>query len=228
MKNKLIVALDFADAQQTKSFLATVGSDIEWVKVGMELFYAEGRDIVSFLKDKGYKVFLDLKLHDIPNTVEKATKNLLDMSVDMLNFHAAGGSKMLQAVGNLKHDNTLFIGVTQLTSTSESQMQTEQLIQKTLKESVMHYTKLSMDSGMNGVVCSPLEVQSIKELYPKCVTVCPGIRMDVSNLQDQVRVTTPRQAIEFGADFIVVGRDITQAKDPKRNIEEIYKNMGKK
>ncbi|MCB0349216.1 MAG: orotidine-5'-phosphate decarboxylase [Bdellovibrionales bacterium] len=225
MRNKLIVALDFPTGGEAKSFLSEIGNDVEWVKVGMELFYSEGKEIVTFLKNKNYKVFLDLKLHDIPNTVARATNNLLKLSVDMINFHAAGGSQMLKAVSELSHKDTLLIGVTQLTSTSENQMKNEQLIPTSLEDSVLHYTGLCLDSGLNGVVCSPLEVKAIKEKYAKCITVCPGVRLNVSETQDQVRVTSPSAAIQSGADFIVMGREITKAKDPKKMISDIYSNM---
>jgi orotidine-5'-phosphate decarboxylase len=228
MKNKTIVALDFSSADEVKSFISKVGSEISWVKVGMELFYKEGSSMVHLLKDKGYKVFLDLKLHDIPNTVERAAKNLLALNVDMLNFHVAGGSKMLQQVAKLDRGNTLFIGVTQLTSTSEEQMQKELWIEKPLLDVVLKYTKLSVESGLQGVVCSPHEVRKIKEFYPKCVTVCPGVRLESAKTHDQVRVATPSEAIQMGADYLVIGRNITEAKDPRKAIHEIYQNMERK
>lgn len=225
MKNKLICALDFSSRKEVESFLSTVGSELSWVKVGMELFYSEGASIVHLLKDKGYKVFLDLKLHDIPNTVEKATKKLLALNVDMLNFHAAGGSEMLRRVAALKPQDTFLIAVTQLTSTSEKQMQEEQGITSSLKDSVLNYARLSVEAGMHGVVCSAQEARLIKEKMPKAITVCPGVRMSGSVFHDQVRVMTPGLAIASGADYIVMGRNITEAKDPVRALSEIYKNM---
>jgi orotidine-5'-phosphate decarboxylase len=225
MKNKLICALDFSSRFEVDNFLKKVGSDLSWVKVGMELFYKEGSDIVRSLKDQGYKVFLDLKLHDIPNTVEKATKNLLALDVDMLNFHAAGGSKMLERVAALQSKKTLLIAVTQLTSTNEAQMHEEQGITSSLQDSVLRYASISVAAGMNGVVCSAHEARWIKEKLPTCITVCPGVRMLSAATHDQARVMSPGQAIANGADYIVMGRNITEAKDPALVLAEIYKDM---
>lgn len=225
MKSKLICALDFKNKNEVETFLKKVGAELDWVKVGMELYYKEGASIVSLLKDRGYKVFLDLKLHDIPNTVEKATRNLLEEPIDMLNFHAAGGSEMLQRVARIENKSTLLIGVTQLTSTSEEQMQKEQGIQLSLKESVLKYADLCMNSGLDGVVCSPHEVRDIKEKYAKAITVCPGVRLKGAESHDQVRIMSPKEAIQVGADYLVIGRNITEANDPKKILSQIYQEM---
>lgn len=195
----------------------------------MELFYSEGPDIVKEIKSRGHKIFLDLKLHDIPNTVEKAMKSLSKLDVDMTNVHAAGTKDMMKAGlrGLTKEDGTrpILIAVTQLTSTSQERMENELLIKEPIEEVVMKYAQNTKEAGLNGVVCSPLEVQAVKQ---RCgqdfITVTPGIRFAAKDAGDQVRITTPAKAKELGSDYIVVGRPITQAENPveayKRCVEE--------
>ena len=190
-----------------------------YVKVGMELFYAEGAQIIRDIKARGHKVFLDLKLHDIPNTVKKAMSVLSSLDVDMCNVHAGGTAAMMSAAleGLTRADGTraLLIAVTQLTSTGEKQMQDELLIKESLEETVLHYAENSKNAGLDGVVCSPLEAAGVKA---RCgadfLTITPGVRFADSKTDDQVRITTPARARELGSDYIVVGRPITQAADP--------------
>ena len=185
----------------------------------MELFYSEGPDIVREIKKRGHKIFLDLKLHDIPNTVEKAMKSLANLDVDMTNVHAAGTKDMMSAGlrGLTKDDGTrpLLIAVTQLTSTSQERMEQELLIKEPIEDVVMHYAENTKEAGLDGVVCSPLEVQAVKAKCGKdFITVTPGIRFAAKDAGDQVRITTPAKAKELGSDYIVVGRPITQAENP--------------
>lgn len=190
-----------------------------FLKVGMELFYAEGPAIVKEIKARGHKIFLDLKLHDIPNTVKKAMAVLSALDVDICNLHAAGTAVMMEAAleGLTRADGTrpLLIAVTQLTSTSEERMQKDLLIDRPLDEVVMHYAKNAKDAGLDGVVCSPLEAGKVKAVCGDAfLTVTPGVRFADGEVGDQVRVTTPAKARELGSDYIVVGRPITQAADP--------------
>lgn len=190
-----------------------------FLKVGMELFYAEGPAIVKEIKARGHKIFLDLKLHDIPNTVKKAMSVLSALDVDICNLHAAGTAAMMEAAleGLTRADGTrpLLIAVTQLTSTSEERMQKDLLIDRPLDEVVMHYAKNAKDAGLDGVVCSPLEAGKVKAVCGDAfLTVTPGVRFADGEVGDQVRVTTPAKARELGSDYIVVGRPITQAADP--------------
>lgn len=190
-----------------------------FLKVGMELFYAEGPAIVKEIKARGHKIFLDLKLHDIPNTVKKAMAVLSALDVDICNLHAAGTAAMMEAAleGLTRADGTrpLLIAVTQLTSTSEERMQKDLLIDRPLDEVVMHYAKNAKDAGLDGVVCSPLEAGKVKAVCGNAfLTVTPGVRFADGEVGDQVRVTTPAKARELGSDYIVVGRPITQAADP--------------
>lgn len=190
-----------------------------FLKVGMELFYAEGPAIVKEIKARGHKIFLDLKLHDIPNTVKKAMAVLSALDVDICNLHAAGTAAMMEAAleGLTRADGTrpLLIAVTQLTSTSEERMQKDLLIDRPLDEVVMHYAKNAKDAGLDGVVCSPLEAGKVKAVCGDAfLTVTPGVRFADGEIGDQVRVTTPAKARELGSDYIVVGRPITQAADP--------------
>ena len=189
------------------------------MKIGMELFYAAGPDIVRKLKSRGHKIFLDLKLHDIPNTVKKAMAVLSRLDVDMCNLHAAGTIAMMEAAleGLTRPDGTrpLLIAVTQLTSTDEERMRNELLINATVEETVMHYAENAKKAGLDGIVCSPLEAGSVKARCGKeFVTVTPGVRFADSAKDDQARITTPEKAKEIGSDYIVVGRPITQAEDP--------------
>ena len=219
MGKDVIIACDFAGKQETMAFLEQFQEEKPFVKIGMELYYAEGPAIVRELKARGHKIFLDLKLHDIPNTVKKAMAVLSWLDVDMVNLHAAGTAAMMEAAleGLTRPDGTrpLLIAVTQLTSTSQARMEKELLIEKPLPEVVLSYAELAKNAGLDGVVCSPLEAGAV---HARCgaafVTVTPGVRFADGEVGDQVRVTTPEKAKEIGSDYIVVGRPITQAADP--------------
>ena len=219
MGKDVIVACDFSSAQQVFDFLDRFTDKKPFVKIGMELFYAEGPQIVREIKARGHKIFLDLKLHDIPNTVKKAMAVLSGLDVDMCNVHAAGTSAMMKAAleGLTRPDGSrpLLIAVTQLTSTDEESMKKELLIDRPLDETVMHYAKNAMKSGLDGVVCSPLESGKVHQVCgADFVTVTPGVRFADGDVGDQKRVTTPARAKELGSDYIVVGRPITAAADP--------------
>lgn len=219
MGKDVIVACDFSSAEQVFRFLDKFTEKKPFVKIGMELFYAEGPQIVRQIKARGHKIFLDLKLHDIPNTVKKAMAVLSGLDVDMCNVHAAGTSNMMKAAleGLTRPDGSrpLLIAVTQLTSTDEESMKTELLIDRPLDQVVMHYAKNAMASGLDGVVCSPLESGKVHEACgADFVTVTPGVRFADGDVGDQKRVTTPARAKELGSDYIVVGRPITAAADP--------------
>ena len=221
MSKDVIIACDFNSKADLMTFLdkfENVDSK-PFLKVGMELFYAEGPAIVKEIKARGHKIFLDLKLHDIPNTVKKAMAVLSALDVDICNLHAAGTAAMMEAAleGLTRADGTrpLLIAVTQLTSTSEERMQKDLLIDRPLDEVVMHYAKNAKDAGLDGVVCSPLEAGKVKAVCGDAfLTVTPGVRFADGEVGDQVRVTTPAKARELGSDYIVVGRPITQAADP--------------
>ena len=231
MQNTPVIALDFPNRELTLQFLREFENEKLSVKVGMELYYGEGPSIITDIKELGHEIFLDLKLHDIPNTVGKAMERVASLGVDMINVHAAGGRKMMEyALEGLERgtqpgeSRPLCIAVTQLTSTSEEQMQKEQLIQSTLVESVLQYSQLAKESGLDGVVCSVHEVQQIKkQVGQEFVTVTPGIRLANDANGDQQRVSTPLTAKEQGSDFIVVGRSITMAADPVAAYDEIVK-----
>ena len=219
MGKDVIIALDFDSKATTLAFLDQFTEEKPFVKIGMELYYAEGPAIVREIKERGHKIFLDLKLHDIPTTVKKAMSVLRELDVDMTNLHAAGTKAMMEAAleGLTRADGTrpLLIAVTQLTSTSQERMTSDLLIEKPLDEVVMHYAKCAAESGLAGVVCSPLEAGKVHEVCGKdFVTVTPGVRFADGDVGDQVRVTTPAKAKEIGSDYIVVGRPITQAADP--------------
>lgn len=219
MGKAVIIACDFKNKTETLNFLDKFKDEKLFLKIGMELFYSEGPDIVKEIKKRGHKIFLDLKLHDIPNTVEKAMRSLANLDVDMTNVHAAGTKDMMSAGlrGLTKDDGTrpLLIAVTQLTSTSQERMEQELLIKEHIEDVVMHYAENTKEAGLDGVVCSPLEVQAVKEKCGKdFLTVTPGIRFAAKDAGDQVRITTPAKAKELGSDYIVVGRPITQAEDP--------------
>ena len=219
MGKDVIVACDFSSAQQVFNFLDRFTDKKPFVKIGMELFYAEGPQIVREIKARGHQIFLDLKLHDIPNTVKKAMAVLSGLDVDMCNVHAAGTSAMMKAAleGLTRPDGSrpLLIAVTQLTSTDEESMRRELLIDRPLDETVMHYAKNAMESGLDGVVCSPLESGKVHQVCGAgFVTVTPGVRFADGDVGDQKRVTTPARAKELGSDYIVVGRPITAAEDP--------------
>ncbi|MBQ3203733.1 MAG: orotidine-5'-phosphate decarboxylase [Alistipes sp.] len=230
MKHRdVIIACDFSSAEATLQFLDKFTDCKPFVKIGMELYYAAGPAIVQQIKARGHKIFLDLKLHDIPNTVKKAMSVLSKMDVDMCNLHAAGTIEMMKAAleGLTREDGTrpLLIAVTQLTSTSEERMQRELLINASINDTIVQYARNAKEAGLDGVVCSPLEAGMVKEACgEEFVTVTPGVRFADGEVGDQVRVTTPARAKEIGTDYIVVGRPITQATDPvaayKRCVEE--------
>ena len=215
-ESRPVIALDFPSFDAVKKFLEQFPAEESlYLKVGMELYYATGPEIVSYLKDLGHSVFLDLKLHDIPNTVKSAMKVLSHLGVDMTNVHAAGGVEMMKAAREGLGKEAKLIAVTQLTSTSEEQMRDFQNIQTSLQESVIHYAKKTAEAGLDGVVCSAQEVKLIKEATNQnfiCLT--PGIRPAGAAVGDQKRVMTPADAYQIGSDYIVVGRPITQATDP--------------
>lgn len=230
MGKDVIIACDFNSAEETFSFLDKFTGKKPFVKIGMELFYAEGPQIVREIKKRGHKIFLDLKLHDIPNTVMKAMKVLSDLDVDMVNVHAAGTIAMMEAAlkGLTREDGTrpLLIAVTQLTSTDEERMQNELYINRSLEETVMHYADNAKNAGLDGVVCSPLEAEKVHSVCGNgFVTVTPGIRFADGEVGDQVRVTTPERAREIGSDYIVVGRPITQVADPVAAYERCVKEF---
>ena len=219
MGKDVIIACDFAGKSEALAFLDKFTEEKPFVKIGMELFYAEGPEIVREIKARGHKIFLDLKLHDIPNTVKKSMAVLSRLDVDMCNLHAAGTSAMMEAAleGLTREDGTrpLLIAVTQLTSTSQERMTEEILIDKPIDEVVMSYAKTASNAGLDGVVCSPLEAGKVHETCGKdFLTVTPGVRFADGDIGDQVRVTTPEKAKEIGSDYIVVGRPITAAEDP--------------
>ena len=220
MANDVIIACDFPSAEETLAFLDRFPEEKPFVKIGMELFYAEGPQIVRELKARGHKIFLDLKLHDIPNTVKKAMRSLSRLDVDIVNLHAAGTRAMMEAAleGLTRPDGSrpLLIAVTQLTSTDQKAMEEELLIEKPLDEVVMAYAANAAAAGLDGVVCSPLEAGKV---HARCgagfLTVTPGVRFADGEVGDQKRVTTPEKARELGSDYIVVGRPITQSADPQ-------------
>lgn len=218
-KRDVIIACDFSSKEQTLNFLDKFTGRKPFVKIGMELFYAEGPEIVRTIKERGHRIFLDLKLHDIPNTVTKAMSVLRNLDVDMTNVHAAGTVDMMKAAieGLTREDGTrpLLIAVTQLTSTSEERMQKELLIGASINDTIVKYAENAKAAGLDGVVCSPLEAAMVKEACGvEFMTVTPGVRFADGDVGDQVRVTTPERAKEIGSDFIVVGRPITAADDP--------------
>ena len=219
MGKDVIIACDFPNEERTLEFLDKFTDVKPFVKIGMELFYAEGPSIVKKIKARGHKIFLDLKLHDIPNTVKSAMKVLSGLDVDMCNIHAAGTRAMMEAAleGLTRADGTrpLLIAVTQLTSTSEERMQKELLISAPIEEVVAKYALNARDAGLDGVVCSPLEAGKVHSVCGSSfLTVTPGVRFAEGASQDQARVTTPAKAKELGSDYIVVGRPITAAEDP--------------
>jgi len=219
MGKDVIVALDFDGREKTLAFLDRFTEEKPFVKIGMELFYAEGPSVVREIRARGHKIFLDLKLHDIPNTVKKAMAALSALDVDIVNVHAAGTGAMMSAAlaGLTRPDGTrpLLIAVTQLTSTDQDMLEKELWIEKPMEEVVLHYAEIASIVGLDGVVCSPLEAGSIHERCGRnFLTVTPGVRFAGGDAGDQKRVTTPAKAKELGSDYIVVGRPITQAADP--------------
>jgi len=230
MGKDVIIACDFDSGEQTLQFLDQFTGRKPYVKIGMELYYAEGPQIVRSLKERGHRIFLDLKLHDIPNTVKKSMRVLSRLDVDMCNLHAAGTKAMMEAAleGLTRPDGTrpLLIAVTQLTSTSEERMREDLLIREPLEKVVQHYAKNARDAGLDGVVCSPLEAGTVHEVCGKdFLTVTPGVRFADDSVGDQVRIATPLRARELGSDYIVVGRSITAAADPVAAYERCMKEF---
>ncbi|MBQ7957349.1 MAG: orotidine-5'-phosphate decarboxylase [Clostridia bacterium] len=219
MGKDVIIACDFDGKEEVLKFLDKFTGRKPFVKIGMELYYSAGPEIVKEIKARGHKIFLDLKLHDIPNTVKKSMAVLSKLDVDMCNLHAAGTVAMMEAAieGLTRPDGTrpLLIAVTQLTSTSEERMKEDLLIEKPIDEVIMHYASRAKVAGLDGVVCSPLEASKVKDVCGKeFLTVTPGVRFADGDVGDQVRIATPARAKEIGSDYIVVGRPITQAEDP--------------
>ncbi len=219
MGKDVIIACDFASKEETLSFLDKFTGKKPFVKIGMELFYAEGPAIVKELKERGHKIFLDLKLHDIPNTVKKSMAVLSRLDVDMTNLHAAGTITMMEGAleGLTRPDGTrpLLIAVTQLTSTDQERMENDLLIKEPIDKVVMHYASNARKAGLDGVVCSPLEAEKVHSTCGKdFITVTPGVRFADGDIGDQKRVMTPAEAKKIGSDYIVVGRPITAAADP--------------
>ena len=219
MGKDVIIACDFASKEQVMAFLDKFVDTKPFVKIGMELFYAEGPQIVKEIKARGHKIFLDLKLHDIPNTVKKSMSVLRNLDVDMTNLHAAGTIRMMEAAieGLTRPDGTrpMLIAVTQLTSTDQESMENDLLIKEPIDKVVMHYAHNAKIAGLDGVVCSPLEAEKVHTTCGKdFVTVTPGVRFADGDIGDQKRVMTPAEAKKIGSDYIVVGRPITAAEDP--------------
>jgi orotidine-5'-phosphate decarboxylase len=219
MGKDVIIACDFASAEQTFAFLDKFTDRRPFVKIGMELFYAEGPAIVRKIKERGHKIFLDLKLHDIPNTVKKAMTVLRNLDVDITNLHAAGTTAMMRGAleGLTRKDGTrpLLIAVTQLTSTDQTSLENDILIKQPIDQVVMHYAQTAKNAGLDGIVCSPLEAGKVHDVCGKnFLTITPGVRFADGEVGDQKRVMTPAQAKEIGSDYIVVGRPITAAEDP--------------
>lgn len=230
MGKDVIIACDFADKETALNFLDKFEGRKPFVKIGMELFYAEGPQIVREIKARGHKIFLDLKLHDIPNTVKKSMAVLSRLDVDMCNLHAAGTSRMMEAAleGLTRPDGTrpLLIAVTQLTSTDQEAMERDLLIKEPIDKVVMHYAETAKNAGLDGVVCSPLEAQKVHDICgEKFLTVTPGVRFADGDIGDQKRVMTPEQAKKLGSDYIVVGRPITAAADPVAAYERCIKEF---
>ncbi len=230
MGKDVIIALDFQTADEALNFLCKFDDNRPFVKVGMELFYSTGPTLIKELKDRGHKVFLDLKMHDIPNTVKKAMQSISKLGVDMTNVHAGGGIEMmkkaLEGVTNEEGDRPILIAVTQLTSTSQSVMKEELLIAGNIDEVVQQYAANAKSAGLDGVVCSPMESPIIHEsLDSDFITVTPGIRYKDGSMDDQVRVTTPADARKLTSDYIVVGRPITKADDPVSAYQRCLKDF---
>ncbi|MCQ2794133.1 MAG: orotidine-5'-phosphate decarboxylase [Bacilli bacterium] len=230
MGKDVIIACDFASEEATLKFLDLFKDKKPFVKIGMELFYSAGPSIIKAIKARGHKIFLDLKLHDIPNTVKKSMRVLSNLDVDMVNCHASGTKAMMKAAleGLTRPDGTrpLLIAVTQLTSTDQAAMETDLLIKDDIANVVMHYAKNAKDSGLDGVVCSPLEAKKVHDACGSSfLTVTPGVRFADSNKGDQKRVMTPEQANAIGSDYIVVGRPITEAIDPVAAYERCVKEF---
>lgn len=227
MGKDVIIACDFSSKEETLKFLSKFKKRKPFVKIGMELFYAEGPSIVKEIKKRGHKIFLDLKLHDIPNTVNKAMSVLSTLNVDMVNCHASGTKTMMKAAKvGLKKNKTLLIAVTQLTSTDQKAMNNDLLIKEDINKVVIHYAKNAKASGLDGVVCSPLEAKKVHQACGKnFITVTPGVRFKENAKGDQKRVMTPAEAKKIGSDYIVVGRPITEARDPVKAYNRCLKEF---
>ena len=230
MAKDVIIACDFDSKEKVLNFLDLFKDKKPFVKIGMELYYAEGPQIVKEIKERGHKIFLDLKLHDIPNTVKKAMSVLSRLDVDMCNLHAAGATTMMKGAleGLTRPDGTrpILIAVTQLTSTDQETMERDLLINKPIDQVVMHYAKVSADAGLDGVVCSPLEAQKVHDVCGEnFLTITPGIRFADGEVGDQKRIMTPADARKIGSDYIVVGRPITAAADPVKAYERCVKEF---
>lgn len=234
-KERIIVALDFASEKEALSCADSLVGAASYVKVGMQLYYAAGPGIVDELKKRGFKIFVDLKVHDIPNTAKGAMQSLASLGVDMVNVHAAGGKEMMMAAkeglekGAVQGVKPLLIAVTQLTSTTQEVMNHDLGIPGSLSECVKHYALLAKEAGLDGVVASPLEVELIKQACGEAfLTVTPGIRPMGSDVGDQKRITTPEQAFALGSDYIVIGRPVTKAENPAKAMEEILGSIGER
>jgi orotidine-5'-phosphate decarboxylase len=235
IRKRIFVALDYPTAEEALSFAKSISGTVKSVKVGMQLYYAAGPQIVAQLKDLGFYVFVDLKIHDIPNTAKGAMQSLASLGADMVNVHIAGGKEMMLAAraglekGAANTESIpLLIGVTQLTSTSQQMMNNEIQIPGTVADCVRNYAQLAKEAGLDGVVASPLEVPMIKEVCGSAfLTVTPGIRPQGGAVGDQKRVTTPDEAFQLGSDYIVIGRPITQAANPAQAMEQIVRSVSK-
>ena len=226
MGKDVIIACDFKNKSETLKFLSLFKKHKPFVKIGMELFYAEGPSIVKEIKKRGHKIFLDLKLHDIPNTVRKSMSVLSKLNVDMINCHASGTKAMMKAAREGLGNKTKLIAVTQLTSTDQKAMEQDLLIKNDLNKVVMHYAKNAKASGLDGVVCSPLEAKKVHQVCGnKFLTVTPGVRFKENAKGDQKRVMTPAEAKKIGSDYIVVGRPITEASNPVKAYERCLKEF---
>ena len=228
--NRVIIACDFSSAEETLQFLDRFGAERPFVKIGMELYYAAGPDIVRTLKARGHRVFLDLKLHDIPNTVRKAMRVLSGLGADIVNLHAAGTRAMMEAAleGLKREDGSrpILIAVTQLTSTDQAHLEDDLMIHEPMNEVVMHYAENAKTAGLDGVVCSPLEASSVHERCGRdFLTITPGIRFPENEAADQKRIMTPENAKKAGSDYIVVGRPITASPDPLASYERCVREF---
>jgi len=226
-KREIIIAMDVDTKEEVLDIVDAIGEPC-FVKIGMQLYYSQWGSLIQELKAKGHKVFLDLKLHDIPNTVKQAMEVLARYDIDMVNVHAAGGIEMMRVAKEaFKDKETIVIAVTQLTSTSQEMLEKELMIEHPMAEVVLQYAKNTKEAGMDGVVCSPLEAKIIHDaLGYDFKTICPGVRLASNESNDQVRITTPAQAKELTCDYIVVGRPITQASNPKEVYQQIKKEFG--
>jgi len=226
MQERLIVALDVSSKEEALDAVKDLGPKLCFVKVGMELFYSTGPDFIARLKDQGLKVFLDLKVHDIPNTAQRAIHVLSKLGCDMLNVHCSGGITMMRQAQQALEGNTILIGVTQLTSTDQQVLNEQLGIPGSVEDSVLRYAKLAKEAGLSGVVCSPQEVRRLKQsLGSDFITVTPGVRPAGDSVQDQKRVMTPGEAIAAGSDYLVVGRPIMAQADRREAFERIIKEM---